>query len=998
MNSAVTGDRELPQEQAVLANINKKYDRVDKSLNWLKENMHPYFFASMEDETDALAALTYGLFDMTKSHRMILADREKTLILAGVSKPGSFYENLRTVSERQISYIEFTDSKVKLPGAEHYLEIYKYEFDRKNHKEVAAATPLIPDEVSISVSAALKKYYPDFDLSRQEKLLGTLWLNNKNYVLTSPARRVAKVLWLYQKTVKNDGIFINIENADDVLEYDNESRLFFGVSNPPEDKFLSQVMEIFKRLKVGVRRTSCLTLSNGTIPYFLSTFYVIAPGNKRLEKDSELYQQLREELYNTQVLRSGSQTYQEIITTGLAGGTDASLLSAMIGFCHTNMAHAYPDIYDLEGVVRAFHNHPDIALQLVALFRVRFDPHQHDQEREYSKLLTDTKLLIEQYNTGHRFLDQFRRTIFNCALIFICNTLKTNFFVPEKHALSFRLDPVYLEQLGSGFVADLPPERPFRVTYFYGRCGAGYHIGFSDIARGGWRTLITRGRDDYVTAANTVFKENYVLAHTQHLKNKDIYEGGSKMVVVLDAGESVDEELQTQRLHKLQYGFINAFLDIYVTKNGKAKDPRVVDYYGEDEPIELGPDENMHDDMVELIAKQAKRRGYLLGTGIMSSKTVGINHKEYGVTSIGVVRFAEVALGKLGINMHQDPFVVKLTGGPNGDVAGNAMRLLLERCPQVKINLIVDGTGAFYDPEGADHEALSAIILKQDLDAFDPEALHPGGFILYRNQTRQDGLRQLFKKVVKTESELEEEWIINDEFYRVYNQLLFTVPADLFIPAGGRPETIDINNYKRFFSEQGDPSAKIIIEGANSFITPDARIALQEGGVAILRDSSANKCGVISSSYEIIANLMLSEQEFLDNKARYVADVVNILNYRVENEAELIFQMVENSIVPLLYTEASAEISQKINNHYARLFQFFQCHPEFSKQPLYRKAILSHLPQLIRETEKFSSRIEELPAKIKCAILSSEIASSLVYKGNEETSYMHMIEGHLEQI
>ena len=53
----------------------------------------------------------------------------------------------------------------------------------------------------------------------------------------------------------------------------------------------------------------------------------------------------------------------------------------------------------------------------------------------------------------------------------------------------------------------------------------------------------------------------------------------------------------------MQYGLINAFFDIFVTDNGSARDPRVVDYYGEDEPIELGPDENMHDEMVELIAR-----------------------------------------------------------------------------------------------------------------------------------------------------------------------------------------------------------------------------------------------------------------------------------------------------------------------------------------------------------------------------------------------------------
>ena len=32
----------------------------------------------------------------------------------------------------------------------------------------------------------------------------------------------------------------------------------------------------------------------------------------------------------------------------------------------------------------------------------------------------------------------------------------------------------------------------------------------------------------------------------------------------------------------------------------------------------------MHDEMVELIARQSVRRGYLLGIGVISSKRVGI--------------------------------------------------------------------------------------------------------------------------------------------------------------------------------------------------------------------------------------------------------------------------------------------------------------------------------------------------------------------------------------
>jgi len=998
---SIAANQEVQKKDKDLSiSFREKTDQMQKNLDWLKKNMHPYFFISMKNERDAFLDLAYGLSGMKNNPRLILADRDKTLILAGLNKPGAIYQTLLSTKEKNISFAEICDSTKMVPGTGQFLQLYKYEFDRKKHADIADAdTPEIPQEVWTQVAEALNQYYPDFDHQMFNKLLQILWLNNKSYVVDSDPLRIAKLLWLYQKTIINDGIFLDlmIPEASEGL-HKNESRILFGVGNPPEDNFLVQVMEVFKRLQISVERTCGLTISNGIHPYFLTTFYVIGPNGKQLDKKSPIYSLLQEELYNTQILRPSSQTYSSMVITGLASGADASLMSAMIGFCHTNMAHNHPDVYDLEGVVRAFHNHPDISLQLVKLFRTKFDPDQQQREETYAHDLEETEQLIAQYNTGRHFLDNFRRRIFTSTLLFIRNTLKTNFFVPQKHALAFRLDPVYLEQLDSDLISDLPPERPFRVTYFYSRCGSGYHIGFSDIARGGWRTLITQGRDDYVTAANSVFKENYVLAHTQHLKNKDIYEGGSKMVAVLDAGGTLDKEMLLPRLYKLQYGFINAFLDIFVTENGHAKDPRVVDYYGEDEPIELGPDENMHDDMIELIASQAERRGYLLGTGIMSSKKVGINHKEFGVTSTGVLRFAEVAMKEHGINMHQDSFTVKLTGGPNGDVAGNAMQIMLEQCPQVGICLIVDGTGALYDPQGADHQALSEIVLKEDLEAFDPKALHPGGYMLYRNQTRQDGLRKLFKKVIRTESGLDEHWVTNDEFYRDYNRLIFTVKTDLFIPAGGRPETLDSNNFSRFFDEKGNPQAKVIVEGANSFITPDARVELQQRGVVILRDASANKCGVISSSYEIIANLMLTEKEFLDNKPRYVADVVDILNRRAKDEAELIFRLVQNSFSPLLYTEASASISSKINGHYSRLFSYFQKNPQLCDKPLYRKAIVAHLPRIISEVEHFRNRIDSLPEKIKYAILASEIASSIVYKSNEEDSYIAMIEGHLGQM
>ncbi len=346
-----------------------------------------------------------------------------------------------------------------------------------------------------------------------------------------------------------------------------------------------------------------------------------------------------------------------------------------------------------------------------------------------------------------------------------------------------------------------------------------------------------------------------------------------------------------------------------MTERGVARDPRVVDYYREDEPIELGPDENMHDAMIEEIAALSVRRGYLLGGGIMSSKKVGINHKEFGVTSTGVIAFATIAMAERGVDLRKDPFSVKLTGGPNGDVAGNAIRLLLERSPGAAIRLIVDGTAALIDPAGLDRAELARIVLRKDADSFDPARLSPGGVLLYRTQRRTEGLRELHRRVEMTAGGLREDWITLDEFHEEFDQALYRVPADLFIPAGGRPETIDGSTWRRFLLEDGTPSAPVIVEGANSFITPEARLRLQEAGAVVLRDASANKCGVISSSYEIIGNLLLDEREFLAHKTEYVKDVLEILERRAVDEARLIFRRHREAGGKKPFTEISEALS-----------------------------------------------------------------------------------------
>lgn len=165
-----------------------------------------------------------------------------------------------------------------------------------------------------------------------------------------------------------------------------------------------------------------------------------------------------------------------------------------------------------------------------------------------------------------------------------------------------------------------------------------------------------------------------------------------------------------------------------------------------------------------------------------------------------------------------------------------------------------------------------------------------------------------------------------------------------------------------------------------------------------MRDASANKCGVISSSYEILANLMLADQEFLENKARYVDDVIAILNQLAEQEANLILRRHGEAGDTLSYTEISDRVSREINANYARFFDFFENNPALCLQPEYENAILHSMPGMIRSDKAYKQRIRDLPVKIKHAVIANTLASTMVYSGDDNAVFSSIIEAQLKRI
>src|SRR5262249_26048916 len=158
--------------------------------------------------------------------------------------------------------------------------------------------------------------------------------------------------------------------------------------------------------------------------------------------------------------------------------------------------------------------------------------------------------------------------------------------------------------------------------------------------------------------------------------------------------------------------------------DGKIRARFIVDYWKRPEYIYLGPDENMHDSMIKWIADYSKKYHYKPGGAFISSKPVtGINHKEYGVTSLGIHVYMHKVLEYMGIHPEKEIFTVKMTGGPDGDVAGNQLLNLYHSYPHTaKVIALTDGTGTIHDDLGLDLSILKDLFyLGKGISHYPPE-------------------------------------------------------------------------------------------------------------------------------------------------------------------------------------------------------------------------------------------------------------------------------------
>lgn len=209
--------------------------------------------------------------------------------------------------------------------------------------------------------------------------------------------------------------------------------------------------------------------------------------------------------------------------------------------------------------------------------------------------------------------------------------------------------------------------------------------------------------------------------------------------------------------------------------------------------------------------------------------------------------------------------------------------------------------------------------------------------------------------------------------------------ADLFVPCGGRPEAVNISNVLALFDADGKPHFKYIVEGANLFLTQQARLHLEKRKVVLFKDSSANKGGVTSSSLEVLAGLSLSTEEytdlmiFKDGKPsefyqNYVKDIQAKIIENAANEFQCIWKEHTRLQGTKTRTAISDELSQKLNNLQAELETSDLFDDTASLYGVMKRAI----PKTLVDRIGLETLLKRLPEAYQRALFSSWVSSHFV--------------------
>jgi glutamate dehydrogenase len=979
--------------------------RFQEAYSWLDSHMPPAFFEELDAERITLIAHNFMSFPLQDYFSQI--SLKTTSIVLCLDEPDADLKILRHFKLHCIRHYRTFISNAEVPGCNARLRIAIVNFTELS----ASPTPLeeiLPPEKENEIFSQLKERNPELTEKEFHDLIMEI---NPRFLKSLTKERLILSLDMYFRAKTRDQCQYEVRyNEDWEQKKDTPSmQIVLAWRNVPKHNFIYRLAKVIYRHGLQMVRVNASYVN----AYSKNSIMLLSIGlhgikGKAAWEETDI-EDLLQELVTVKYFEGLESIESIFVDSGLVSGNMGHLLKTMAYFIHQVLVHADLNMYSFNHIEEGLCRHPELTIQLCHAFYLRFHPERNNYH-EFEKVRISFMKLVDQLDTGNALNDTRRKNILRQGMNFINYCLKTNFYRTNKTAYCFRMDPKYLDEAPYDRKEKFP-ELPFAIFFMKGMHFLGFHVRFKDLSRGGLRTVFPERLEQYLNDRNSVFAECYGLSYTQQKKNKDIPEGGAKGIILMQPYERMhseaaiykheleilktpeneieaklkafNQEQKLEFLYQSQRAYVESFMTlINCHPDGVLKAKNVIDYYKRPEYIYLGPDENSHNVMLEWIAWYSKKCGYKPGGAFISSKpSAGINHKEYGVTSLGVNVYLEETLKYIGIDPATQIFTIKMTGGPDGDVAGNELLNLYRFYPKTaKLLALTDVSGTIYDPEGLDLTIMVDLFKKgYSINQYPPSKLHEGGFLLdVRSKREQTAYAQQSLCWRMKGGSLVEDWLSGNEMNNLWRHNILDVKTDVFVPAGGRPRTINELNWEDYLDDTGVPTSRIIVEGANLFLTPMARKHLEKLGVLIIKDSSANKGGVICSSFEVLSSLILNEEEFLTNKPKLVTEILQIIQNRARDEALLLLRSHKETSRQL--TELSELVSERINGYMYELLDYLQTITLSSSidDPLIQ-CLLRYCPEILRRN--FSKRIlTDLPDIHKKAIIACYIAQRLVYK------------------
>jgi glutamate dehydrogenase len=556
----------------------------------------------------------------------------------------------------------------------------------------------------------------------------------------------------------------------------------------------------------------------------------------------------------------------------------------------------------------ALAQNPHIARRLAELFEAKFDPSRNTGAEEIGAI----KQQIKDDLQGVTSLDQDQ--IIRSLLGTILATCRTNAYLPERPALSFKLR--------SADVPEMPKPQPLFEIFVYSPLMEAIHLRAGMVARGGIRW--SDRREDYRTEVLGLMK-------AQKVKNAVIVPDGSKGGFILK--RAVMPDVLKQEVVEQYVTFMRGMLDI--TDNlvhGEVHHPdgvRVLD--GDDPYLVVAADKGTatFSDTANAIAEQY---GFWLGDAFASGGSTGYDHKTLGITARGAWESVKRHFRELGIDVLRDSFTCIGVGDMSGDVFGNGMLYT----DTIKLVAAFDHRNVFIDP---DPDAARSFAERKRLfelpgsswSDYDRALLSPGGVVIDRKA----------KSVTPSKEARAALGIADDAAADMTPDELITLilqaPVDLLWNGGigtyvksARESQADVgdraNDGVRVNGR--DVRAKVVGEGGNLGFTQRGRIEYARAGGRINTDFIDNSAGVDTSDHEVnwkillglaIARGELALEERNDLLQDCAPDVVqhvlydNYLQAQILSQEEAVSsQRIEAYETLMLQLEADGELERDV--------------------------------------------------------------------------------------